>query len=345
MILHPAIVALLLASGLVTLMVLSAALFGWKIIRYWDISSGSERQLALERSTYLISTLLACAFAFQIGSLFLYIYTADDLHTRFVGAMCAAGSLNVNPYGYPAFFLKIFNCILAGLWLIMNHADSRAHDYPLIRKKFMLLLVIVPFAAAEAVLQTAYFAELRPDVITSCCGSLFSSGQKSIPGELAALPPGPMVLAFYASLILLAAAGFRYWWKGRGGRLFSLSSVVTFPVFALSLVSFISLYFYELPTHHCPFCILQREYGYIGYLFYGTSPGRGRLRRGSGAPGAVQAHRSLVRIVPAINRKLALVSIGCYLLFAVVSIWKIITADLVLDFLHTWPLPSKECQQ
>ena len=165
MILHPAIVALLLASGLVAFMILYAAIFGWKIIRHWDIASGSEQQLALERSTYLISTLLAFAFAFQIASLFLYIYTADDLHTRFVGAMCAAGSLNVNPYGYPAFLLKIFNCIVAGLWLIMNHADSRAHDYPLIRKKFRLLLGFVPFIVAEAVLQAAYFAKLRPDVI------------------------------------------------------------------------------------------------------------------------------------------------------------------------------------
>lgn len=333
MILHPAIVALLLASGLVTFMVLCAALFGWKIIRNWDISSGSEKQLALERSTYLISTLLACAFAFQIASLFLYIYTADDLHTRFVGAMCAAGSLNVNPYGYPAFVLKILTCILAGLWLIMNHADSRAHDYPLIRKKFVLLLVIVPFAVSEAVFQTGYFAGLRPDVITSCCGSLFSSEGNSLPGELAALPPGPMVVAFYASLVWLAAAGLRYWRRGRGGRLFSLSSAIAFPVFALSLVSFISLYFYELPTHHCPFCILQREYGYIGYLFYGSLLGGVVCGAGVGLLQPFRRVKSLVSIIPAINRKLAVVSVGCYLLFALISIWKIITANLVLDFL------------
>ncbi|MFC1869044.1 hypothetical protein ACFL0H_13075 [Thermodesulfobacteriota bacterium] len=331
MILQPAIMALLLSSGLVAFMVLYAAFFGWKIIRHWDIASGSEKQLALERSTYLVSTLLAFAFAFQIASLFLYIYTADDLHTRFVGAMCAAGSLNVNPYGYPVFILKIFNCILAGLWLIMNRADSRAHDYPLIRKKFMLLLVIVPFVVAEAVFQTAYFAKLRPDVITSCCGSLFSSGQQSLPGDMAALPPGPMMIAFYTSLILLTAAGLRYWLRGRSGRLFSLFSVVAFPVFALSLVSFISLYYYELPTHHCPFCMLQREYGYIGYLFYGSLMGGVVCGAGVGLLEPFRRIKSLFRIIPVMNRKLALASVACYLLFAIVSIWKILTANLVLD--------------
>lgn len=333
MILHPAIVALLLASGLVTLMVLCAAVFGWRIIRHWDIATGSEQQLALERSTYLISTLLACAFAFQIGSLFLYIYTADDLHTRFVGAMCAAGSLHVNPYGYPAFVLKIFNCILAGLWLIMNHADGRAYDYPLIRKKFILLLIIVPFVVAEAVFQAGYFVKLRPDVITSCCGSLFSSNQESLPGQLAALPPGLMMIPFYTSVILLAAAGLHYLLRGLGGRLFSLLSIAAFPVFALSLVSFISLYFYELPTHHCPFCILQREYGYIGYLLYGSLLCGVVCGAGVGLLQLFRRIKSLMYIIPAINRKLALASIGCYLLFALVSIWRIVTANLVLDVL------------
>jgi hypothetical protein len=331
MILHPAIVALLLASGLVTFMVICAAFFGGRIIRHWDIASGSETQLALERSTYLISTLLGCACAFQIASLFLYVYTADDLHTRFVGAMCAAGSLNVNPYGYPTFILKIFNCILAGLWLILNYADNRGHDYPLVRKKFVLLLFIVPFVVSEAVLQTGYFMKLRPDVITSCCGSLFSSDQGSLSGDLAAIPPGPMMIAFITCLALVGAAGFHYMLTERGGLLFSLIAVAAFPVFTLSLVSFISLYFYELPTHHCPFCILQREYGYVGYLLYGCLLGGVVCGAGVGLLEPFRRIRSLVRIIPVISRKFALVSIACYLLFAAVAIWKILSANLALE--------------
>jgi len=87
-------------------MVLYSARHGVQILRRWDLRSGSELQLLLERKTYLVSTLLAYAFAFQLGSLFLFIYTADHLHTLFVGAMCAAGSLYVNPFGYPTLFLR-----------------------------------------------------------------------------------------------------------------------------------------------------------------------------------------------------------------------------------------------
>ena len=96
---------------------LSGALFGYRILRRWDLRSGSEEQLALERRTYLLSTLVSQVLVFQVGSLFLFIYTADGLHGLFVGAMCAAGTLNVNAWGYPAFLAKILTCVLAGLWL------------------------------------------------------------------------------------------------------------------------------------------------------------------------------------------------------------------------------------
>jgi len=43
-----------------------------------------------------------------------------------------------------------------------------------------------------------------------------------------------------------------------------------FAVVPASIVSFLSLYIYELPTHHCPFDMLQRQYGFIGYPIYLT---------------------------------------------------------------------------
>ena len=90
MILHPGVLSLILGSGITLLLLLFASALGIQILRRWDISSSSEEQLLLERRTYLVSTLMAWAFAFQVGSLFLFIFTAEDLHRLFVGAMCAA---------------------------------------------------------------------------------------------------------------------------------------------------------------------------------------------------------------------------------------------------------------
>ena len=149
MIFHPGILALLLGSVLTSSMLCYCAYEGVRIIRNWDIRSGSERQLELERRTYLISTVMSYALGFQLLSLFLFIYTADTLSPLFVGAMCAAGSLKVNGFGYPALILKIVNFLLAGVWLIVNFTDNKARDYPLIRIKYWLLLFITPLSACR----------------------------------------------------------------------------------------------------------------------------------------------------------------------------------------------------
>ncbi|MBI5602124.1 MAG: hypothetical protein HY879_02095 [Deltaproteobacteria bacterium] len=330
MILHPAIIALILVSLLISGMVLYASFFGIRIIRRWDIQSGSEEQLALERSTYLISTILSYVLVFQIGSLFLYIYTADNLHRLFVGAMCAAGTLNVNPYGYPTFLLKILNFILAGLWLIINYTDNQVFDYPLIKKKYALLLFIAPLMVTESVMQTLYFLGLKGDVITSCCGSLFSTERSSVSSEIASVPVRAGMAGFYSGLALTFFLGIVYWTRGKLGRLFSLASGVFFLVSCVSLISFLSLYFYELPTHHCPFCILQREYGYIGYLLYGTLLVGVVSGLGVGVLMPFKGIKSLSRSLPMIQKRLTLICLVAYLIFAGISIYRLMSTDFTL---------------
>lgn len=328
--LHPAVLALLAASLLTGFMVLYAGWYGARILLQWEIGSGSERQLELERRTCLISTLLGVAFAVQLLSLFLFVFTADRLHGMFGGAMCAAGTLNVNGFGYPVLLLKIVTFLLAGLWLVVNHADTRGYDYPLIKPKYALLLALGPLVLAEGYLQYRYFADLRPDVITSCCGSLFGQGRKGIGGDLAALPAGPMEAAFFGGMAATVACGIRFHRAGSGGYLFSAASAVTFAVGVASIVSFICLYIYELPTHHCPFCVLQKEYGYVGYVLYVALFGGGVAGMGVGALMPFRRRGSMVRVIPALQRRLAAATLFLYLLFTLVVSYRILASPLRL---------------
>jgi hypothetical protein len=66
MIFYPAILSLHLSSILISFLVAYSTWCGIQIIGRWDIQSGSELQLTLERRTYLISTFLSYAFAFQL---------------------------------------------------------------------------------------------------------------------------------------------------------------------------------------------------------------------------------------------------------------------------------------
>jgi len=330
MILHPAILALIGASLVSSFLILYAAWGGWQILCRWDISSGSELQLNLERRTYLTSTILSYNFAFQMLSLFLFIYTADNLHNLFIGAMCAAGTLNANSYGYPLLLLKIFNFLLAGVWLVINHADNKGYDYPLLKIKYLLILCFVPLVLVESYLLIRFFSGLQADVITSCCGSLFSSEKETVSGGLAALPSGPMMLAFYVVIGATVLFGGHFYRKKQRGYLFATAGLVTFLIAAASLVSFICLYFYELPTHHCPFCLLQREYGHIGYVLYATLVGGGVAGLGVGVLMPFKKRKSMINVIPPLQQRLTAIVLICYTLFVLVVSYRIIFSSFRL---------------
>jgi hypothetical protein len=329
-ILHPAIIALLVSSVLMSFLALYSAYYGAVIVRRWDLTSGSSLQLDLERRTYLISTVLAYVFAFQLASLFLFVFTTDRLCTLFTGAMCAVGTLNVNGYGYPLLGLKIVNFILAGLWLIVNYTDNRGYDYPLIRKKYLFLMVLAPLLIAETVLQALYFLGLHPDVITSCCGSLFSDSGRNFASEMSSLPVAPMKVLLVLSMAMTLGLGMYFYVKGKGGYLFALFSGVSFLIALASILSFISLYVYELPTHHCPFCLLQREYGYIGYLLYGALFSGVVTGLGVGVLMPFRSTASLKTVVPVIQKNLTVLSLLSYLVFTALIIYRVLMSHLVL---------------
>jgi hypothetical protein len=331
MIFHPSILALYVASILISFMVLYSASYGLQILRKWDIRSGSEGQLILERKTYLISTLLTYVFGFELLSLFLFIFTVDHLHTFFVGAMCAAGTLYVNGFGYPTLILKVVDFLLAGLWLILNYADNRGYDYPLIKTKYLLLLNLAPLILIETVLQANYFLRLNPNIITSCCGSLFSINEGGLTSEMVALPSIPMKIVFYLAMALTVASGLYFYRRGKGAYLLSMSSAITLLVSLASIFSFISLYFYELPTHHCPFCILQKEYGYVGYPLYITLLGGTISGVGTGLLVPFRGVKSLSAVLPAIQKRLALISAILFLIFTFIVTYRMVFTDFILE--------------
>jgi len=270
-ILHPGVISLLVGSIVALSMLLYASGTGVRIISGWDLNSTSSEQLSLERKTYLVSTIMNCTFGFYTLSLFLFVYTAEDLHTLFVGAMCATGSFNANPVGWKVLYLKIILFFITSIWIAINRIDQQAEDYPLVRIKYTILLFVVPFVVFDLYLQFRYFLGLRPNIIVSCCGALFNEGS-GVASTLSAFPEIPMRWIFYItlSLFFLMAVLSLIFERPVLRYIHGISSVTVFFVSIASIVSFISIHFYGLPGHHCPFDILQRDYHYVGYAIYAT---------------------------------------------------------------------------
>lgn len=331
MLFQPAIIALLLASTLSALLVAGSTPFAFKLIRRWDLSSGSEVQLALERRTYLVATLLSIVLVAELAGLVLFVFNADRMAALFTGAMCAVGTLKVDPYGFPALYLKLSVFFLAAGWLALNHVDNRGWDYPLIRVKYGALLALAPVLAAATGIELAYFLGLKADVITSCCSTLFSGGGITVlSNSLAAMPHWLSLSVLAGSLATLAFSGGVFLLAGRGGTLYGILALAALPVCLGAVISTVSVYVYELPHHHCPFCLLKQEYGHVGYALYG--PLFLGAATGMGAAIATLAGRkvSLAAIAPLIARRFALWSVGGYTLFGLVCLWLIARSHLIL---------------
>lgn len=331
MIFHPGILALVCGSTLVTLMLLYASILGGTVVLRWDFQSSSASQLSLERKTYLISTIMNYVLGFQIISTLLFIYTVDDIHRLFVGAMCATGSLNANPVGWQALLVKIAVCFAAGFWIVLNYIDQTSEKLPLVRLKYFLLIILLPVIVLDSVLQFLYFIGLDPEIITSCCGSLFSQSSGGVASSLSGLPVKSSMVVFYVvcGLMVIVSSLCLFFQKTFLRYLHSLIAAGLMFVALAGVVSFISIYIYELPTHHCPFDIFQGHYGFIGYplyislfsgVFFGMLPGMYQ---------PLKRIDSLQENIQRIERSWILISMGSISLFIVITTYRIATSNLI----------------
>jgi hypothetical protein len=330
MILHPGILALLTGSAFTLLLTGYAAVHGYLIYRRWNYTSSSASQLLLERKTHLISTLLKYALGFQVCSAILFIYTMDDIHPLFIGAMCATGSLNANVVGWYGLYCKLLVLFLSGFWLVLNHIDQSVETYPLVRVKYLLLLLLVPFLVIDAALQLSYFMGLEPDIITSCCGSLFGTGTSHPVSSLSGLPARPAIFSFFAGYIFLAGIFFvNTRCHSRTCRtIFSCAAFIFFILSLGSIISFISVYIYELPTHHCPFDILQKEYYFVGYIMYFAIFTGGFFGMLPGLLQGLKSSKELLEAVRGAENKWMLTSIISYSFFFLLTVYVILSSNL-----------------
>jgi len=269
-------IALLVCSAATVILGVRAAVTALRVVRSWEAGADTARQIRLENETWLSAMLMEYGLALQMISLLLLVLAADSFSRILVGAMCATGAFLANDFGIPALAVKIFGLFLYGFWILLHRLDLCSEEMPLTRMKFYYLLLLVPYLLADTLLLLAYLGRLQPDIITSCCGVLFggaSSDGKNLVGPLTALP---LTTMYYGFAGLLFLGGWRQL-QGRGRTTFRYLSGniclamgwLLFFLFSLLFITVvISSYIYGMPSHRCPFDILQREYHGVGYPIY-----------------------------------------------------------------------------
>jgi len=263
LLLNPEIIANLLVDTLFVAYGSIAFFVSLQVVFKWDFSRSDEQQYSLAKQTYLVSTITKYILFLKIPLLLFFIYTLDHLSDIINGAMCAVGVIDASSYGLYLILLKILNVYLFAFWILLNEEDYRHSDLPYTKLKSLFFLFLYALLVIEVILEYLYFADIDPNSLVDCCGAIFSNSSKSWISLFLSLPHIYIYTIFYT-----VAGGMFLSYVAKERLLYSILSALFVPVAILALIGYFGTYIYELPTHHCPFCLMQSDYDYVGYFLY-----------------------------------------------------------------------------
>jgi hypothetical protein len=263
MILTPEVLAIFILNAIFTIFAIIAFVLSVKIYLRWDINSTSNTQYQLEKQSVLAATIIKYIFFIKIPLFLFFIFTLDKISNVLTGAMCAAGVVDATEYGTYLIILKIINLYLFASWLKLHGEDMKDKNQPYTKMKFGLFIVAFFLFIAEVVLEGFMFANIEIDKMVSCCGTIYSSSSNSAISAIFSITTTTLLTLFYGNYLFILLS---YYIKNR--YFFALSNISFVVVAIVALILFFGTYIYELPSHHCPFCFLQRDYYYVGYLIY-----------------------------------------------------------------------------
>lgn len=242
-----------------------------KVLKNWNFALTTSSQYALEKRNYLVNTLIYFTVITKMILFVYFIKFLDELSSVVPGAMCAAGVIGANSYGNILLLFKIFILFLLGIWILINILDLKAKDFPFLKEKYNLFTFIFVLIILEFLLEFTYFLNIPLSVPVYCCTTVFTVGNLPFGLEI----PSLLILYYVLFGIILIAGLLKL-----PSISFMFNIVFLFCAY-YSVTYFFGTYVYQLPNHKCPFCMLQKEYYYIGYaiwislfcgVFFGISP-------------------------------------------------------------------------
>lgn len=265
MVLSPEVLTILILDIILSIFSFIALFISLKIVFKWDFNSTSKFQYNLEKQSFLGATIIKYILYLKIVLFLFFIFTLDKLSNVINGAMCAAGVVDATSYGIYLLLFKLLNLYLFGFWLIIHNYDLKHEKLPFTKQKFAFFIIIFILFIIETILEISMFTSIDIDKLVSCCGTLFSTSQNSYISSLFKMNKNFFLLGFYIVFTLL----FLFYYLKKS-YLYTIFNLLFLILAIITLILFFSTYIYELPTHNCPFCILQKEYSYIGYFIYIT---------------------------------------------------------------------------
>ena len=256
------LIFLFLQTTIYTLLLISF-IYSITILRDWDFKKSTVLQYKLEKRSYLVILIISFSLFIKILLFFYFIFSIDNLSHFVVGAMCAAGIFSLE-YGEISLFLKLTNLFFIGIWFVLNSLDLKRKDYKYTKIKLLLFIFIFICLTFEYILDFKFLSNIPLNEAVECCSVIFetSSISSKIPFGLV---NSSLILIFYILFVLIVILNIQ-----KKSILLLFFNILFVYISYFAVTYFFSTYIYELPTHQCPFCMLQKEYHFIGYFIWST---------------------------------------------------------------------------
>ncbi|WP_066166341.1 hypothetical protein [Aliarcobacter cryaerophilus] len=254
------LIFLFLQTTIYTLLLISF-IYSITILRDWDFKKSTALQYKLEKRSYLVILIISFSLFIKILLFFYFIFSIDNLSHFVVGAMCAAGIFSLE-YGEISLLLKLTNLFFIGIWFVLNSLDLKRKDYKYTKIKLLLFIFIFICLTFEYILDFKFLLNIPLNEAVECCSVIFetSSISSKIPFGLA---NSSLIFIFYILFILIIILNIQ-----KKSILLLFFNILFVYISYFAVTYFFSTYIYELPTHQCPFCMLQSEYYFIGYFIW-----------------------------------------------------------------------------
>ncbi len=269
--LEPWVFLRVIAGVVATALLVRASFTALTVIRRFDVMRATEGQLALERRVELAATFVRVGAAAQVVALLLSALAADKLSRGIRGAMCAYGTFNSSPWGFRALAASLVAALAAGTLAQLFAFDARVRGMELVRPLAWATLLVAPLAAIDLVLQIVFLLDLDLSVVASCCSVQLDAVASARTGTASGPRVASVVLAAIAGAtsIALALACARRPRRPLAVLTGALASLAL-PLGLAAVVLQIAPYAFEVPQHHCPFCLLRPDVAAIGYPLFGA---------------------------------------------------------------------------
>lgn len=263
MLLTPEVLTIHILNLLFFIFASIALYFSIKIVAKYDLNATTPLQYTLEKQSYLVAVIIKFIFYLKVLLFLFFIFTLDDIANILPGAMCGAGVVNATQYGTYLLILKIINLYIFAYWLVLNSKDMQSEKQIYLKRKFTVYILAYFLLLLEIGLESMMFISIDTKSVVDCCGTIFSKIDGSYMAHLLSINPLLLVSGFYITFVFIII-----FYRVKNRYLFSLVNLLFIIIALVSLIGFFGTYIYELPTHHCPFCMLQKDYNFIGYFLY-----------------------------------------------------------------------------